>query len=111
MRLAPTWRFNPWRRITARRVRMHARYTLSADDADKILQGARLEAAKNSWLVSIVIVDAAGAILQAYRFDDAPGGTVDAPTMKARTSLMSGRPSKDMEEFAKQYPTIVNRVP
>src|SRR5262245_27792817 len=86
-------------------ISMQARYSLTAADADKIMQAAKAEAALNKWLVSIAIVDAVGGLLQAYRFDGALAMTAEVAVMKARTCVTVERPSRDIEDFAKQYPS------
>lgn len=67
---------------------------LSANGARKIVQACEAEAAKNGWLVSIAVVDEAGQLVQFSRMDGAGFNTIEVAQGKARTSVITGKPSK-----------------
>lgn len=67
---------------------------LSAAGARTIVQACEAEAAKNGWIVSIAVVDEAGNLLNFARMDGAGYTTVEVAQRKARTSVITSKPSK-----------------
>lgn len=72
---------------------------LTLDDVKRIAQGAEAEALKNNWAVSIAISDAGGHLLWLQRLDGAPTMSAMVAPDKARTSALSGKPSKVFEDM------------
>ncbi len=72
---------------------------LTLDDARKIAAGAEAEARANGWAVSIAICDAGGHPLWLQRMDGAPLMSASVAPEKARTCVMTGKPSKAFEEM------------
>lgn len=64
--------------------------TLTADDAERALSASREAARTAGVAVTIVLVDAAGALLAMRRMDGARAYTVDLATRKARTAAAIG---------------------
>ncbi len=71
---------------------------LTLDGARRIVAGAEAEAARNGWVVSIAIVDAAGGLVLFQRADDAAPSSLDLSLGKARTAARFRRPTKALEE-------------
>ncbi len=78
---------------------MKTKSVLEFADIKAIAAGAEAEAVKNSWAVSIAIVDDGGNLLWFQRLDGAaPISSLIAPG-KARTSAMGRRESKVYEDM------------
>jgi glc operon protein GlcG len=78
---------------------MIASKMLSLADARHIAAAAELEAQTNGWAVSIAICDAGGHALWLQRMDGAPLMSAQVAPEKARTSILSGKPSKAFEDM------------
>jgi uncharacterized protein GlcG (DUF336 family) len=72
---------------------------LTVTDVDTMLAAARAEAIRNSWSVSISIVDDGGHLLGMIRLDGAGLSTVEMSREKARTAALSRRESKHYEDL------------
>lgn len=93
---------------------MRTKPALTSADAAIILDAARAHAAKNSWPVSIVVVDEAGILLHLERMDGAGLQSPEVATLKAKTSAMTKAPTKSLEDTVTNRPTvgiIPGRVP
>jgi len=86
---------------------MRSKPTLTADDVEKALAACEAEAKKNSWKVSIAIVDDAGALWALKRLEGAGRVTAKVALGKANTASMMGRPSKTMEDRIKERPAFL----
>ncbi len=69
------------------------------EDAKRIAAAAEAEARANGWNVSIAICDAGGHDLWLQRMDGAPLMSAQVAPGKARTCVVSGKPSKIYEEM------------
>ncbi|HKT16926.1 MAG TPA: heme-binding protein [Stellaceae bacterium] len=87
---------------------MRNKPTITADDAHKMMAACKAEAAKNNWKVSIAITDDAGALWLLERVEGAGRVTANVALGKARTAAMMGRPSKMIEDRAKERPGFLN---
>lgn len=72
---------------------------LTLDDVKKIAAAAEAKALEQGWNVSIAICDAGGHGLWMQRMDGAPLTSATVAPEKARTSAMTGKPSKIMEDM------------
>lgn len=72
---------------------------LTLDDVRRIAAAAESEAIACNWAVSIAICDAGGHALWLQRMDGASLMSAAVAPEKARTSVMSGKPSKAFEEM------------
>ncbi|WP_332673273.1 GlcG/HbpS family heme-binding protein [Aromatoleum sp.] len=72
---------------------------LTLDDAKRIAAAAEAEANRNGWAVSIAICDAGGHALWLQRMDGAPLMSTQVAPEKARTCVMTGKPSKAFEDM------------
>ena len=72
---------------------------LSHDDVVLILNAARAEAQKNSWAVSIAVVDDGGHLLGHYRLDGAAPMSARMAAAKARTSALGRRETLVYEDM------------
>lgn len=72
---------------------------LSIDDARRIAEGARTEALRNGWPVVIAIVDDGANLLYLERLDGAKLGSVRTAQEKARSAVLFGRPTRNLEEI------------
>jgi uncharacterized protein GlcG (DUF336 family) len=87
---------------------MRTRPSLTSADVQKIMAGARAEADKNGWKVTIAVVDDAGYLLHLDRMDGAGRTTAEVAVGKARTAAITGRPSLFWEERVKERPSFLN---
>ena len=85
---------------------MRTKTTLGAAEAVKIIAAAKAEAVKNNWLVSIAVVDDAGMLIHLERMDGAGAQSPEVATLKARTSALSGAPTKALEDIVKDRPAV-----
>ena len=74
--------------------------TLSMEGARRVLDAAEIEAKRNSWNVSIAVMDPSGQLLAFARMDGAPLASIGIAQGKARTSALFRRPSKAIEDLA-----------
>lgn len=81
---------------------MITKKVLTADDARAIAVAAEAEAKKNSWAVTIAIVDDGGHLLWLQRLDGAPPISATLAPEKARTAAVGRRESKLYEEMINQ---------
>ncbi|MCB1908649.1 MAG: heme-binding protein [Rhodocyclaceae bacterium] len=72
---------------------------LTLDDARRIAAAAEAEATKNGWAVSIAVCDGGGHALWLQRMDGAPLMSAQVAPEKARTSVLTGKPSKAFEDM------------
>ncbi|MCX5589887.1 GlcG/HbpS family heme-binding protein [Alcaligenes endophyticus] len=84
---------------------------LTLDDAKLIAAAAEKEAQSNNWAVSIAICDAGGHALSLVRMDGAPLMSASVAPEKARTSALSGKPSKVFEDMVNQGRTAALAMP
>jgi uncharacterized protein GlcG (DUF336 family) len=87
---------------------MRTRHSLQSADVQKIMAGAKAEAEKNGWKVTIAVVDEGGALLHLERMDGAGPTTAEVAVGKARSSAITGRPTKFWEERVKERPSFLN---
>ncbi|WP_068639139.1 GlcG/HbpS family heme-binding protein [Thauera butanivorans] len=78
---------------------MKPTYMLSLEDARRIAAAAETEARDKGWAVSIAICDAGGHALWLQRMDGAPLMSAAVAPEKARTCVLSGKPSKVFEDM------------
>jgi glc operon protein GlcG len=86
---------------------MRMKPCLTADDARRIIAAAKVEAEKNSWTVSIAVVDDGGIMLALERMDGAFPASADIAFRKAWTAAMVRLPTKTMEDMVKERPALV----
>jgi glc operon protein GlcG len=72
---------------------------LSLEGARKALVASEAEARRNSWPVSIAVVDAAGELLAFVRLDGAHPASVNVSRAKARTAARFRRPTRAMDSL------------
>lgn len=72
---------------------------LTLDDVKRIAAAAESEAIAHGWAVSIAVCDAGGHALWLQRMDGAPPMSAAVAPEKARTCVLSGKPSKVYEEM------------
>ena len=70
---------------------------LSAEASRRALAAAEAEARKNSWGVSIAVVDAYGELTAFLRLDGAPPLSVELSRAKARTAARWRRPTRVLD--------------
>jgi len=70
---------------------------LSTEAARRALAAAEAEARKNSWGVSIAVVDAYGELAAFLRLDGAPPLSIELSRAKARTAARFRRPTKSLD--------------
>ena len=72
---------------------------LNLDDVKRIAAAAEAEARANGWAVSIAVCDGGGHALWLQRMDGAPLMSAMVAPEKARTCVLSGKPSRVYEEM------------
>ena len=78
---------------------MKTTHALTLADAKLIAAAAEAEAVAHGWAVSIAICDAGGHALWLQRMDGAPLMSATVAPEKARTCVLSGKPSKAFEDM------------
>ena len=85
---------------------MRTKPCLTSADVRKIMAAALAEAAKNSWVVTVAVVDDGGFMLHLERMDGAAVTTAEVAVGKARTAALTRRPSKFFEDRVKERPAF-----
>jgi glc operon protein GlcG len=83
---------------------MRQKPQLTLDDAYRMVEAARKEAAKRKLEGTIAIVDVSGSLLYLERPDRQSPNSVEVATMKARTAAFRERPSSALEARVKEQP-------
>ena len=78
---------------------MRMKPAITLDDAKKLLAAAEEEANRNNWGVVIAILNDGGRIVAVHRMDGARPGNDDIAIGKAKTAVMSCRPSVVWEKW------------
>lgn len=78
---------------------MKAIKALTLDDVKRIAAAAEAEARAQGWAVTIAICDPGGHPLWLQRMDGAPVMSAHVAPEKARTCVMTGKPSKAFEDM------------
>ncbi len=78
---------------------MRTGHALMLDDVKRIAAAAEKNAEENGWSVTVAICDAGGHIMLLHRMDAAPLMSAQVAPEKARTSVLSGKPSKVYEDM------------
>jgi glc operon protein GlcG len=86
---------------------MRNKPALTAADVHKMMSACRDEAAKNTWNVTIAVVDDAGFLLGLERLDGAGPMTAEVAVAKARTSAVTRRATKVWEDLVKDRPVFL----
>ena len=76
---------------------LRATSMLTLDGARNIVAAAEAEATKNSWSVSIAIVDASGGLVLFHKGDGSRPSNVEFALAKARTAARFQRPTKTLD--------------
>jgi glc operon protein GlcG len=71
---------------------------ITLDQAKRVMYAAELEAAKNSWIVAITILDSGGNMVMFHKFDNVQLSAISTSAGKARTSLEFKLPSKALDD-------------
>lgn len=78
---------------------MKPKPTLELADVRRMAAAAEAEAVKNSWAVTLAIVDDGGHLLWLQRLDGAAPISAEIATAKARTAALGRRESKTYEDM------------
>lgn len=78
---------------------MKTRQVLTLDDVRQIAAAAEAEARANGWAVTIAICDEGGHLLWLQRLDGANPMSAQVAPEKARTCVMTRKPSKAVEDM------------
>jgi glc operon protein GlcG len=71
---------------------------ITLDQAKRVMAAAELEAAKNSWLVAITILDSGGNMVMFHKGDNTQLSGISTSAGKARTALDFKLPSKALDD-------------
>jgi uncharacterized protein GlcG (DUF336 family) len=83
---------------------MRLKPQITLDDAYKIAEAVRNEAAKQKLAGTIVVVDSGGHVIYLERPDRQSPNSVEVATLKARTAAFRERPSSALQERVKERP-------
>jgi glc operon protein GlcG len=86
---------------------MRMKPCLTSADVKKILAAALAEAQRNTWAVTVAIVDDGGFMLALERMDGAAVTTAEVAVGKAKTAALTKRPSKFFEDRVKERPAFI----
>jgi uncharacterized protein GlcG (DUF336 family) len=86
---------------------MRTKPCLTAADVKKVVAACEAEAVKNNWAVAIAVVDDGGYLLGFSRMEGVRGISAEVSMGKARTSAVTGRPTKFFEDRVKERPAFV----
>ncbi|PZP21260.1 heme-binding protein [Pseudomonas kuykendallii] len=78
---------------------MLSKAVLSQTEVSRILSAARNEAQQNGWAVTIAVVDDGGHLLALERLDRAPANSAYIAPEKARSSALSRKETKALEDM------------
>ena len=78
---------------------MKTKRVLELADAELVLMAAMGKATKESWKVSMAVVDEAGCLMTFRRLDGASVSSVQTAIDKARSAALTRRPTKFFEEM------------
>lgn len=84
--------------------------TLTLALAERFLDAAKAEAARQGWAMSFAVVDAAGRQVAMLRMDGARWMTAGVAQAKAFTAATFRRPSAAVEELADRRPALFESV-
>lgn len=84
---------------------------LTLSDARRIGEEAEQEAIRNGWNVSIAVCDDGGHLLWLQRMDGAPLMSAEVAPEKARTCVLTGKPSKVFEDMVNNGRYAALRLP
>ena len=87
---------------------MRTKTALTLSDAHKMMAAAKAEAEKQTWGVTIAVVDDVGLLLMLERMDGARPQTAEVALLKARSAAITHRSGKTWEETVKQRPGTLN---
>ncbi|MBL8442664.1 MAG: heme-binding protein [Zoogloeaceae bacterium] len=90
---------------------MKSKPWLTLSDARSIAAAAEQEAIRNGWSVTIAICDDGGHLLWLQRMDNAPLMSAEVAPEKARTCVLTGKPSKVFEEMVNNGRYAALRLP
>ncbi len=90
---------------------MKTRPVLTLEDCQKISAAALAEARKNSWNVTIAILDDGGHLLHLVRMDGATPANAGIAIEKGRTAAISRRSSGKWEDIVKGGRTAMLKMP
>ena len=90
---------------------MKTKPVLGLEEARRIALAAETEASRNSWPVSIAIVDDGGHLLWFQRLDGASPISAQIATAKAQTPALGRRESKGYEDMINQGRTSFLSAP
>ncbi len=71
---------------------------VTLDQAKRVMAAAELEAAKNSWIVAITILDSGGNMVMFHKADNTQLSAIATSLGKARTALDFKLPSKALDD-------------
>ena len=71
---------------------------ITLDQAKRVMAAAELEAAKNSWIVAITILDSGGNTVMFHKADNAQLSAITTSAGKASTALEFKLPSKALDD-------------
>ena len=86
---------------------MKTKPVLTMQDCEKIQAAARAEAVKNTWNVTIAIVDDGGHLLSLIRGDGAPPVSAEIAEMKAHGAAVARRSTQVSEDRIASRPALI----
>jgi uncharacterized protein GlcG (DUF336 family) len=87
---------------------MRTKPCLTSADARQMMAACLAEAERNSWNVTIAIVDDSGTLLSLERMDGAPAISATVAPDKAKASALTKQTTKFWEDRVKERPAFAN---
>lgn len=85
---------------------MRSKPCLTASDVKTILAACEAEAEKSNLSLAVSVVDGGGHLIGFLRMDGASVMAVETGMAKARTSALSGMPTKMLQDMIEQRPAM-----
>lgn len=85
---------------------MRTRYSLTLAEAELVVGAAHQHANHSGWAVTVAVVDDSGTPILISRLDEATPASVNTAIEKARSSGLTGLPTKLLEALVVERPAV-----
>jgi glc operon protein GlcG len=85
---------------------MRVRYSLTLEEAERMVHAGQKHARANEWPITIAIVDDSGFPILVSRLDEATPASVTTAIEKARSAALTGLPTKMLEAVISERPAV-----
>jgi glc operon protein GlcG len=85
---------------------MRVRYSLTLEEAERMVHAGQKHARANEWPITVAIVDDSGFPILVSRLDEATPASVTTAIEKARSAALTGLPTKMLEAVISERPAV-----